>query len=76
MRADDPEDEDTDPREVRRIARELAATIDTTSIRIGSEDGEDEDVFRLGQFMEEARRAGVGNAAPVATTKPKKTRRR
>ncbi len=65
---DDIEEEDADPRAIRRRARELAASIDPSTITIGDQD---EGVFKFDSFWAEGQ-----SAREKAAKKPAKRSRR
>jgi hypothetical protein len=60
----DIEDDTYDPREARRLARELAASIDPSTIVV---EDQDDGIVRFSQFVEEAKRNG--GKAPSTKTK-------
>ncbi len=66
---DDPEDENVDPREVRRRARELAATIDTSTIVINDQD---DGVFKFSDMWA----AGAASREKATQSKPSKRKAR
>ncbi len=77
----DEEDEQVDPREVRRQARALAATIDTSAIiaDAGALDGGDKPVKGIGSFSFRdmwAEGASVREKATASQTKPAKRKAR
>ncbi len=67
----DDEDENLDPREVRRQARALAASIDTSTIRIADQD---EGTFKFADMWAEG--ASAREKAAQAKTAPKRKARR
>ncbi len=67
----DDEDDTLDPREVRRQARELAATIDTSTIKIADQD---EGTFSFKDMWAEG--ASARESAAKAQVKPKRKARR
>ncbi len=64
----DVEDETVNPREVRRLARELAAGIDPSTIIVADQD---EGVFRFADMVAEAKANG---GKQPGTTKPRRRR--